>query len=127
MKEREEQLRRIQEVLDRKKKERLEHADYMYQKGIERMQKEQKEDNSEEQRAKHIEDAENKAYKQWEEKEAHRQQQMQIIQASRQALIQRRKNDKEQERSIERNVAEMIKMRNMEIDAVEANDKEVER
>jgi len=57
----------IQEVLDKKKRDRMEQVDYMYKKGLERIQKEQKEDLSEAIRNKHIEDAENKAYHQWEE------------------------------------------------------------
>lgn len=42
----------------------------MYQKGLERLQKEQKEDPTDALRIKHIEEAEAKAYREWEEKEA---------------------------------------------------------
>lgn len=49
---------------------------------------------------------------------------MEIVQASRHALIQRRKNDKEQEKSLDRNLAEMIKLRNVELDTLEARERE---
>jgi hypothetical protein len=45
----------------------MEQADYMYKKGLERIKKEEKEDPTENLRNKYIEDAETKAYRQWEE------------------------------------------------------------
>jgi len=41
---------------------------------------------------------------------------MATVDASRHALIQKRKNDKEQEKSIERTYADMVILRNMELD-----------
>ena len=41
---------------------------------------------------------------------------MATVDASRHALIQKRKNDKEQERSIERTYADMMAIRNQELD-----------
>jgi hypothetical protein len=46
LKEHEDRLKKIQEVIDRKKKERLDTVDHMYKKGLERLAKEQKEDNT---------------------------------------------------------------------------------
>ena len=73
MKQKEEQMKKIQEVLDRKKKEKLDLLDNMYQKGLDRLNKEQKEDPTDGLRIKHIEEAEAKAYRKWEENEAKRQ------------------------------------------------------
>ena len=52
---------------------------------------------------------------------------MATVDASRHALIQKRKNDKEQERSIERTYADMMILRNQEIDHIEAKEREENR
>ena len=91
------------------------------------MNREQKEDNTDALRNKHIENAEEKAYHQWEEQNKKRQQLQVTVDASRKALIQKRKNDREQEKSVDRTVAELIKMRNQELDFMDAKDREENR
>ena len=115
MRDREEQQKLIQEVLERKKKERKDQVDHMYKIGLDRMKREEKEDNTDALRNKHIENAEEKAYHQWEEQNKKRQQLQVTVDASRKALIQKRKNDREQEKSVDRTVADLIKMRNQEL------------
>ena len=116
LKEKEETQKRIQEVIDKKKKDRMEQVDYMYKMGLQRIKKEEKEDPTEALRNKYIEEAENKAYRQWEENNQKRYELMATVDASRHALIQKRKNDKEQVRSIERTYADMMTIRNQELD-----------
>lgn len=99
----------------------------MYKVGLDRMNREKKEDNSDALRNKHIENVEEKAYLQWEEQNKKRQQLQATVDASRKALLQKRKNDREQEKIVDRTIAEMIKMRNQELDFLDAKDREENR
>ena len=94
----------------------MDQVDNMYKIGLERLKREEKEDLTDALRIKHVEEAEEKAYRQWEE---HNQRSK--------ALIQKRKNDREQERSMDRTFAEMIKLRNQELDIVDAKEREENR
>ncbi len=49
---------------------------------------------------------------------------MATVDASRQALIQRNKNFKEQERSVDRTYAEMMKLRESELKEMDARERE---
>jgi hypothetical protein len=49
------------------------------------------------------------------------------VDASRKALIQKRKNDREQDKNVDRTLAELIKMRNEELDFADAKDREDNR
>jgi Trichohyalin-plectin-homology domain len=72
---------------------------------------------------KQVEEAEAKSIKIWHEQQHRREQLKQQVEQSRKALIEKRQAEREMERQQEREFAEYMRVRNQELDLMEANEK----
>ena len=118
-----EQQQKVKDVMDRKMRERNDRLAKLYQTQDQQLRVKLTDTKEERILNKQVEEAEAKSIKIWHEQLVRRDHLKQLVDVSRQNLIEKRKQDHIIEKSQERDFAEYMKLRNHELDLFEAQER----
>lgn len=114
------QQQKVKDVMDRKMRERNDRLAKLYQTQDQQLRVKLTDTKEERILNRQVEEAEAKSIKIWHEQLVRRENLKQLVDVSRQNLIEKRKQDHIIEKSQEREFAEYMKLRNHELDLCEA-------